>query len=164
MIVLNKTNLEKLDLLVGFVNAIVYKVSSTEEHLSPNCNGSSVLEIGYYRDDNDSLHLSTLEFGEKKADFKGTLEEIENLLNQRLTVDSTNDWLSLKGKPVKEEKKDMVKVVCYGTAKMYERQKAIDEFTTAILCCEGSERDRYCRILSGLRSGLKEVTDGDPER
>jgi hypothetical protein len=57
----------------------------------------------------------------------------------------------------------MVKVVCYGSAKMYERQKAIDEFTMAVLCCEGSERDRYCCILSGLRSGLKEVTDGDPE-
>lgn len=96
MIVVNKTNLEKLDMLVGFVNAIVYKVSNTEEHLSPNCNGSSVLEIGYYRDDNDSLHLSTLEFGEKKTDFKQTLEEIENLLEQRLTIDSTKDWEKLQ--------------------------------------------------------------------
>ena len=59
---------------------------------------------------------------------------------------------------------DMVKVVCYGSAKMCERQKAIDEFTTAILCCEGSERDRYCQILSQLRSGKKVATDGDPER
>ena len=96
MVVVNKTNLAKLDMLVGFVNAIVYKVSNTEEHLSPNCNGSSVLEIGYYRDDNDSLHLSTLEFGEKKTDFKQTLEEIENLLEQRLTTDSTKDWEKLQ--------------------------------------------------------------------
>ena len=96
MVVINKTNLDKLDILVGFVNSIVYKVSSTEEHLSPNCNGSSVLEIGYYRDDNDSLHLSTLEFGESKTDFKQTLEEIEGLLEQRLTVDSTEDWKKLK--------------------------------------------------------------------
>jgi len=59
--------------------------------------------------------------------------------------------------------KDMVKVVCYGSAKMYERSQAIEEFTTAILCCEGSERDRYCRILSQLRSGKKVATDGDPE-
>ena len=58
---------------------------------------------------------------------------------------------------------DMVKVVCYGSAKMYERSQAIEEFLSAIACSEGSERDRYCRILSGLRSGLKEVTDGDPE-
>ena len=96
MVVINKTNLDKLDILVGFVNSIVYKVSSTEEHLSPNCNGSSVLEIGYYRDDNDSLHLSTLEFGEKKADFKGTLEEVENLLDGLLTVDNTKDWEKLR--------------------------------------------------------------------
>jgi hypothetical protein len=54
------------------------------------------LEIGYYRDDNDSLHLSTSEFGEKKADFKMTLEEIEGLLEQRLTVDSTEDWKKLR--------------------------------------------------------------------
>lgn len=96
MTVINKTNLEKLDLLIGFVNAIVYKVSSTEEHLSPNCNGSSVLEIGYFRDNNDSLHLSTLEFGEKKTDFKQTLEEIENLLDQSLRVNNTKDWEALQ--------------------------------------------------------------------
>ena len=97
MVVLNKSNLDKLDLLVGFVNAIVYKVSSTEEHLSPNCNGSSVLEIGYYRDNNDSLHLSTLEFGEKKADFKGTLEEVENLLDGLLSHNNAKDWEALNG-------------------------------------------------------------------
>lgn len=163
MIVLNKTNLDKLDLLVGFVNTVVYKVASTQEHASPNCNGSCVLEIGYYRDKNDSLHLSTLEFGEKKADFNQTLHEIEKLIDQQLRVNSTNDWLALNGKPVKEEEKDMVKVVCYGTAKMYERQQAIEEFTSALSCSEGSEQSRYCRILSQLRSGRKEVSDGDPE-
>jgi hypothetical protein len=96
MTVVNKTNLEKLDLLIGFVNALVYKVSSTEEHLSPNCNGSSVLEVGYYFDDNESLHFSTLEFGEKKSDFKGTLKEIENLLDQNLKINNTKDWEALQ--------------------------------------------------------------------
>ena len=95
MTVVNKTNLAKFDMLIGFVNAIVYKVSSTEEHLSPNCNGSSVLEIGYYRDDNDSLHLSTLEFGESKTDFKQTLQEIEKLLDQSLRVNNSKDWEAL---------------------------------------------------------------------
>ena len=96
MVVLNKGNLDKLDILVGFVNAIVYKVSSTEEHLSPNCNGSSVLEIGYYRDKNDSLHLSTLEFGESKIDFKETLKEVENLLDGLLSYNNEEDWKKLK--------------------------------------------------------------------
>lgn len=96
MTVLNKTNLEKLNMLMEFVNKIVYKVSSTEEHLSPNCNGSSVLEIGYYLDDNESLHFSTLEFGEKKTDFKGALKEIENLLDQSLSINNTKDWEALQ--------------------------------------------------------------------
>lgn len=96
MTVINKTNLEKLSMLMEFANRIVYKVSNTEEHLSPNCNGSSVLEVGYYFDDNDSLHFSTLEFGESKSDFKGTLKEIENLLDKNLTVNHTKDWEALQ--------------------------------------------------------------------
>jgi hypothetical protein len=64
--------------------------------LSPNCNGSSVLEIGYYFDDNESLHFSTLEFGEGKSDFKETLQEIENLLDQNLKIDNTKDWEALQ--------------------------------------------------------------------
>jgi hypothetical protein len=96
MTVLNKTNLAKLDMLMEFVNRVVYKVSSTEEHLSPNCNGSSVLEIGYYFDDNDSLHFSTLEFGDSKTDFRQTLEEVENLLDQNLKSNYTKDWEALQ--------------------------------------------------------------------
>lgn len=96
MVVVNKTNMSKLDMLMEFVNRIVYKVSNTEEHLSPNCNNSSVLEVGYYLDDNDSIHFSTLEFGESKSDFKGTLQEVENLLDKRLTEDSTKDWEALQ--------------------------------------------------------------------
>ena len=96
MVVVNKTNMSKLDMLMEFVNRIVYKVSNTEEHLSPNCNGSSVFEVGYYLDDNDSIHFSTLEFGESKSDFKGTLQEVENLLDKRLTEDSTKDWEALQ--------------------------------------------------------------------
>ena len=92
MIVLNKTNRAKLDMLMEFANRIVYKVTNTEEHLSPNCNGSSVLEIGYYLDDNDSLHFSTLEFGDSKTDFRQTLEEIEHLVDAHLTANHTKDW------------------------------------------------------------------------
>jgi hypothetical protein len=96
MIVLNKTNLAKLDMLMEFANRIVYKVTNTEEHLSPNCNGSSVLEVGYYLDDNDSLHFSTLEFGDSKTDFRQTLEEVENLLDQNLKSNYTKDWEALQ--------------------------------------------------------------------
>lgn len=95
MVVLNKGNLEKLDMLVGFVNAIVYMVSNPDEHLSPNCHGTSVLSIGYYRDDNDSLHLANEEMEEKKTDFKNTLKEVEKLLKQSIKEDFTKQWEDL---------------------------------------------------------------------
>lgn len=59
----------------------------------------------------------------------------------------------------RNEAKDMVKVTCYGSTKVYEREQAIREFTTAVLVCEGSERDRYCNILSDLRAGKSEAKD-----
>lgn len=60
--------------------------------------------------------------------------------------------------------KDIVTIYCYGSAREMERSKAIEEFTGAICCSEGSEQGRYCRILSDLRSGKKIASDGDPIR
>lgn len=57
---------------------------------------------------------------------------------------------------------DIVTIYCYGSAKQMERNKAIEEFTTAISCSEGSEQGRYCRILADLRDGKKFASDGDP--
>ena len=57
---------------------------------------------------------------------------------------------------------DIVTIYCYGSAKQMERSKAIEEFTTAISCSEGSEQGRYCRILADLRGGKKIASDGDP--
>lgn len=92
MVVLNKGNLDKLDILVGFVNSIVYRVSNPEEHQNPNCKDCSVLSIGYYLDDNDSLHLTNSDLEEKKSDFRNTLKEVENLIAENLTVDFSEDW------------------------------------------------------------------------
>ena len=102
MIVINKTNLEKLDLLIGFVNSIVYRVSNPTEHQSSNDKGSSVLSIGYYRDDNDSLHLCTNDMEEGKADFKGTLKEVENLIKDSLREDFTEQWDALEVKGIED--------------------------------------------------------------
>ena len=60
--------------------------------------------------------------------------------------------------------KDIVTIHCYGSVREMERSKAIEEFTGAICCSEGSEQGRYCRILSDLRSGKKVASDGDPIR
>ena len=55
--------------------------------------------------------------------------------------------------------KDMVTITCYGKTETMDRQKAINKFTEGLLCSEGSERERYAIILSGLMSGLTNVDD-----
>lgn len=47
--------------------------------------------------------------------------------------------------------KEEITIVCYGKAsKWYNRKLAIQEYTTAVLCSEGSERERYSKILAEL--------------
>ena len=58
--------------------------------------------------------------------------------------------------------KDIVTIHCYGSAKQMERSKAIEEFTAAMFCSEGSEQRRYCCILADLKDGKKVASDGDP--
>ena len=55
--------------------------------------------------------------------------------------------------------KDMVKVTCYGKTEMMTREDAIKEFFEGMMCCEGSERDRYTNIYCQLMEGLDEVCD-----
>lgn len=47
--------------------------------------------------------------------------------------------------------KEEITIVCYGKAsKWHNRKLAIKEYTTAVLCSEGSERERYSKILAEL--------------
>lgn len=55
--------------------------------------------------------------------------------------------------------KDIVMITCYRKTEQMERQKAINEFTEALLCSEGSERERYAIILGGLLNGETNVSD-----
>ena len=54
---------------------------------------------------------------------------------------------------------DMVKVTCYGTTETMNRADAINLYREGVMCCEGSEQERYAIILAGLLSGLNEVSD-----
>ena len=54
---------------------------------------------------------------------------------------------------------DLVKITCYRKTEVMERSKAIAFYKEGVMCCDGSERDRYVNILMGLLDGLKEVTD-----
>lgn len=58
-----------------------------------------------------------------------------------------------------KKKTDIVTITCYNSERKMERQKAMEEFSDAILFCEGSERDRYCSIVAGLKAGKSVVDD-----
>ena len=53
-------------------------------------------------------------------------------------------------------------ITCYGKTKKYpesQRKKMIMEFETAMLCCDGSEAERYRNIYGDLVAGEKECMD-----
>lgn len=59
---------------------------------------------------------------------------------------------------------DMSKVttICYRQKREWDsREEAENFFLEGVMCCEGSERDRYATILSKLMSGRKVCSDED---
>ena len=53
-------------------------------------------------------------------------------------------------------------ITSYGKTKEYpesQRKKMIKEFETAMLCCDGSEAERYRNIYGDLVAGEKECMD-----
>lgn len=53
-----------------------------------------------------------------------------------------------------------VKTICYGKEQTWDKKEdAIEFFIDCMLNSEGSERDRYCNILSALKAGLKVCKD-----
>lgn len=55
---------------------------------------------------------------------------------------------------------DEVKTICYGKEQVWDKKEdAIAFFIECLLNSEGSERDRYCNILSALKAGLSVCKD-----
>lgn len=53
-------------------------------------------------------------------------------------------------------------ITCYGKTKTYkesQRKKMTKEYQTAMLCCDGSETERYSNIYQDLVAGEKECMD-----
>lgn len=53
-------------------------------------------------------------------------------------------------------------VTCYGKTKIYkesQRNKMAKEYKMAMLCCDGSEAERYINIYQDLIAGEKECMD-----
>lgn len=59
----------------------------------------------------------------------------------------------------RRKKSDIVVVTCYGQQEVMERRDALAKYKEGILCCEGSERDRYTDIYLQLIDGAKEASD-----
>lgn len=114
------------------------------------------LELGY-NNMNESVEVYMR--GEKKGEISVSADSPYAAMLD--TFDGLLDIISGKTKEAQVEK-DMVEIHCYGSKKVMERGAAIEEFTVAACCCEGSEQSRYCRIVSDLRCGKKIASDGDP--
>lgn len=57
---------------------------------------------------------------------------------------------------------DTFTITCYRKTKTYPeilRNKMIKEYQTAMVCCDGSEADRYRNIYGDLIAGEKECMD-----
>ena len=58
--------------------------------------------------------------------------------------------------------KKMIEITCYGQTEKHpasKRKELMDFYLEGVMCCEGSERDRYAKIYSELADGLFKVSD-----
>lgn len=55
--------------------------------------------------------------------------------------------------------KDIVTITCYNKTSQMERKQAVEFYTSCVLCSEGSERERYGKILAELQAGYMLCTD-----
>lgn len=55
--------------------------------------------------------------------------------------------------------KDIVTITCYGKTSQMKRKQAIEFYTSCVLCSEGSERERYAKILAELIDNYKVCSD-----
>ena len=54
---------------------------------------------------------------------------------------------------------DIVTVTCYNQTERMTRREALKKYYDGMICCEGSERDRYTQIYSQLMSGQMDCYD-----
>ena len=57
-------------------------------------------------------------------------------------------------------KSDIVTVTCYGRTETMTRGKAMAKYLEGMMCCGGSEQERYATIYYRLAAGLVNVNDG----
>ena len=107
--------------------------------------------------DNPYLNYPTDKLLEDKARIEKQLENCKDVSDVYVTKDIYLSALHNIEEVIKG--RDIVTIICYNSERKMERAKALKEFSVAMDCCEGSERERYCNIVSGLNAGLTVVSD-----
>lgn len=59
----------------------------------------------------------------------------------------------------KKQLAEQVTVTCYRQKETMTREQAIDKYYEGMMCCEGSEGERYKTIYCQLMEGLTNVSD-----
>ena len=72
---------------------------------------------------------------------------------------TTKDKLKIMKQFTKKQLQEKVKVTCYNKTETMTRGEAINKFYEGMLCCEGSEGERYTTIYCQLLEGSKNVSD-----
>lgn len=94
---MTKEELEKFDLLIGFVNDICEIVSDPEELMYSNCKDSSCLSIGYCVDDDCNPTIETIEGNDDYENLEENLKEICRLVKTYSREDYSKQWDKLRG-------------------------------------------------------------------
>lgn len=59
----------------------------------------------------------------------------------------------------KKQLNETVTITCYRQTEQMKRHEAIDFYLEGMMCCEGSEAERYATIYGQLMQGLKNCSD-----
>ena len=78
------------------------------------------------------------------------------LRNFTLTINNKN---IMANQLTEKQMKERVKVICYGKMERMTRKEAIDKYFDGMMCCEGSEGERYKNIYCQLMLGEKTASD-----
>ena len=90
---------------------------------------------------------------------RGTVKGVDNIGSIMVSWDNGSSLNVIYGE---DECRvlDVVKTICYGKERIWDKkEEAIEFFIDCMLNSEGSEKERYCNILSSLEANLKVCKD-----
>lgn len=93
---MTEKELEKYDLLVGFVNDIAEIVCDPEEYLDPNTKDSTAYSIGYCLNNKNEPILSDIECDESITAISEVLKELIRMVKDNSSSDYSKEWEKLR--------------------------------------------------------------------